>query len=173
MSFQGTLLVASPLLVEPTFHRAVVLLLEHNAEGAVGVILNRPSAHLVADHLPQWASVTAKPGFVYIGGPVEPEVAIGLTSSGMGNATPIPGLSIIDLEDPPPGGIEGVRIFSGYSGWSAGQLEDEISEGAWYVVPASPDDAFDRSEGMWSRILRRQEGRLAILATYPSDPSLN
>ncbi len=139
----------------------------------MGVILNRPSAHLVADHLPQWALVSAEPGLVYIGGPVEPEVAIGLTSSGVGNATSIPGLSTLDLDDPPPGGIDGVRIFSGYSGWSSGQLEDEISEGAWYAVPASPDDAFDRSDGMWSRILRRQAGRLAILATYPTDPSLN
>lgn len=173
MSFHGRLLVASPLLVEPIFHRTVILLLEHNEEGAIGLILNRPSDHPVIAHLPQWAVLASEPGLVYIGGPVEPDVAIGLASSGAGHATAVPGLSTLDLELDPPRSLENVRIYAGYSGWSAGQLEEEIYEGAWYVVPASVDDAFGRADGMWNRILRRQPGRLAILANYPPDPSLN
>ena len=173
MSFQGSLLVASPLLVEPTFRRTVILLLEHGDDGAIGLILNRPSDHPVDEHLPQWSNLTLAPGMVYIGGPVEPDVAIGLASSSAGSATVVPGLSTLDLESDPPSGVETVRIYAGYSGWSAGQLEDEIAEGAWYVVAAAPDDAFSQPDGMWARILRRQEGRLAILANYPSDPTLN
>lgn len=173
MSFQGSLLIASPLLIEPTFHRTVVLLLEHNDEGAIGVILNRPSGHPVADHLPEWAPASPPPGVVFIGGPVEPDTAMGLTSSAFGDATAIPGVATLDLDSSPPEGVEGVRIYAGYSGWSPGQLEAEIEDGAWYVVKASPDDAFGRSEDMWRRILRRQAGRLAILANYPRDPSLN
>lgn len=173
MSFHGSLLVASPLLMEPVFHRTVILILEHNEEGAIGLILNRPSDLPVVEHLPQWAVLASEPGLVYIGGPVEPDVAIGLASSDAGNATAVPGLSTLDLESDPPRGLENVRIYAGYSGWSAGQLEDEISEGAWYVVPAAPDDAFGLANGMWNRILRRQSGRLAILANYPRDPLLN
>ena len=173
MSFQGSLLDASPLLVEPTFRRTVVLLLEHGSDGAIGLILNRPSDQPVDAHLPRWSMLTPAPGLVYIGGPVEPDVAIGLSSSHVGSATAIPGLSTLDLSADPPGGVETVRIYSGYSGWSAGQLEDEVAEGAWYVVAAAPDDAFGRPGGMWARILRRQEGRLAILANFPEDPTLN
>lgn len=173
MSFQGSLLIASPLLVEPTFHRTVVLLLEHDDDGAMGLILNRPSQHQVVDHLPEWAVAVPDPGLVFVGGPVEPEVAIGLTSSGIGGSTSVPGLAMLDLDGVPSEGLDSVRIYSGYSGWSSGQLEMEIADGAWYVVPAAPDDVFGRSEGMWSRILRRQEGRLAILASFPPDPSLN
>lgn len=173
MSFQGSLLVASPLLVEPTFFRTVVLILEHNEEGAMGLILNRRSEEKVADHLPHWADVESTADVVYIGGPVEPEVAIGLTNGRHGSPTIIPGLATIDLELPPPDGLNTTQIYSGYSGWSGGQLEAEVAEGAWYVVKAAPDDPFDPSEDFWSQVLKRQSGRLAMLANYPSDPQLN
>lgn len=173
MSFQGSLLVASPLLVEPTFHRTVVLILEHNKDGAMGLILNRPSEERVADHLPGWAAAESISEVVYLGGPVEPEVAIGLTNSPTGSPTVVPGLATIDLELPPPADLRTTHIYSGYSGWSGGQLEAEVVEGAWYVVEAAPDDPFDTSGDFWSQVLKRQSGRLAMLAHYPTDPELN
>jgi putative transcriptional regulator len=100
-------------------------------------------------------------------------VAIGLGTSRSGEPTGLPGLSIVDLEEEPGEGTTSVRIYSGYSGWGAGQLEAEIEEGSWYVVPASPDDPFDRPEGQWSRVLRRQQGHLALVSTFPDDVSAN
>ncbi len=173
MRFTGSLLVASPLLVEPTFFRTVVLILEHNEEGAMGLILNRRSEERVADHLPHWAGSGSTGDVVFIGGPVEPEVAIGLTNGRHGTPTAVPGIATIDLEMPPPEDLRTKRIYSGYSGWSAGQLEAEVAEGAWYVVKAAPDDPFDPSEDFWTQVLKRQSGRLAMLANYPIDPQLN
>jgi putative transcriptional regulator len=110
---------------------------------------------------------------VHIGGPVDPRVAIGLATGPSGEPTGVPGLSIVDLEAAPGEGTTAVRIYSGYSGWGAGQLEAEIEEGSWYVVPASPDDPFDRPDGQWSRVLRRQQGHLALVSTFPDDVSAN
>jgi putative transcriptional regulator len=100
-------------------------------------------------------------------------VAIALAPGRAGEPTGVPGLSIVDLEAGPDEGASAVRIYSGYSGWGAGQLEAEIDEGSWYVVPASPDDPFDRPEGQWSRVLRRQQGYLALVSTFPDDISSN
>jgi putative transcriptional regulator len=80
---------------------------------------------------------------------------------------------MVDLEASPGPEPAAVRVYSGYSGWGGGQLEAEIAEGSWYVVPAAPDDPFDRPEGQWSRILRRQKGRLALVSTFPEDIELN
>ena len=71
-------------------------------------------------------------------------------------------------------GLAGLRIFAGYAGWAAGQLEGEIDEGAWYVVDSEPRDAFtDNPERLWREVLRRQRGRLAMVSTYPDDPTQN
>lgn len=174
-SLAGRLLVASPVLSDPNFSRTVVLLLQHDEEGAVGVVLNRPSESPVSDHLPAWAEVVTEPGVVFVGGPCEPAVAIGLTD-GDRVREPVgpPGLGVVDLEaDPEPG--RRVRIFSGYAGWGPDQLEDELEEGAWVVVDAEPDDALStRPEGLWRAVLARQPRReLKLLASYPPDPSLN
>ena len=70
--------------------------------------------------------------------------------------------------------IASLRVYAGYAGWSAGQLRAEIDEGAWYVLPAEPGDAFSgEPERLWPAVLRRQGGELAYVATYPDDPSLN
>lgn len=85
----------------------------------------------------------------------------------------LPGLALVDLEHPPLDDVTSVRIYSGYSGWAPGQLDEELEEGAWYVVAASPDDPFDEPAGQWGRVLRRQPGKLAMVASFPDDPSLN
>lgn len=170
----GSLLVATPILSDPNFHKTVVLLLQHDDEnGAVGVILNRPTEEPVRDHIPAWGDAVAEPGLVHFGGPVEPAMAIGLCLGQGGEATAIPGLTMIDLSAEPTGAEGPLKVYSGYSGWGSGQLEAEIAEGAWYRVPAWPEDPFDSVEALWQKILRRQTGPLSIVSTYTERPDLN
>lgn len=172
-SLAGSLLVATPALLDPNFFRTVVLLLQHDQEGCVGVVLNRPTTEPVLDHLPEWATRVPDPGHIHYGGPVEPAVAIGLSLSPEGMPTGVPGLSLVDLTDPLDGATQPVRIYSGYSGWGNDQLEAEIATGSWYVVQASPDDPFDSDAGQWRRVLRRQPGFLSVVSTFPDDIELN
>jgi putative transcriptional regulator len=130
-SLAGSLLVATPNLIDPNFFRTIVLLLQHDEEGCVGVVLNRPTEEPVDAHLPEWADLVPEPRTVNYGGPVEPSVAIGLSLSGEGMPTGVPGLSLIDLSAPPAGDGHPVRIYSGYSGWGSEQLETEIALGTW------------------------------------------
>lgn len=171
---RGSLLVATPLLVDQNFDRTVVLVCSHDESGAFGLILNRPSDLPVAAHLPAWSHV-ADPS-VYLGGPVQPETAIGL-----GLGIPAPGtevlgdVGLIDVarapEDHP--GVRRARIYAGYAGWSAGQLEAEIADHAWFVVDGSSADVFSEVDDLWSQVLKRQRGSLALFASYPQDPVLN
>ncbi|HEX6221866.1 MAG TPA: YqgE/AlgH family protein [Acidimicrobiia bacterium] len=172
-SLAGNLLVATPILLDPHFYRTVVLLIQHDEEGCVGIVLNRPTAEPVVDHLPEWADHVAEPSIINYGGPVDPSVAIGLSLTPSGMSTGVPGLSLIDLGDAPGDDAAPVRIYSGYSGWGSEQLETEISTGSWYVVQASPDDPFDTDEGQWRRVLRRQPGFLSVVSTFPDDITMN
>jgi len=172
----GRLLVASPILLDPNFARTVVLILQHDEEGALGVVLNRPTAEPVEFHLPEWAPRLEEPPVVFLGGPVEPAVAIGVVRSQRSlEPTALVGVGMVDLGADPASTPAGpVRVFSGYSGWGAEQLEAELAEEAWIVVNALPVDVFtDRPDALWSDVLRRQGGELAMLAGYPADPSLN
>jgi putative transcriptional regulator len=172
-SYAGSLLVATPSLLDPNFYRTVVLLLQHEEDGCVGVVLNRPTTEAVVDHLPEWDHLVPEPKRVNYGGPVDPAVAIGLSLATEGMPTGVPGLSLVDLSSPPGDFQQPVRIYSGYSGWGSDQLESEIAMGSWYVVQASPDDPFDTDEGQWRRVLRRQPGFLSVVSTFPDDASLN
>ena len=172
-SLAGNLLVATPALFDPNFYRTVVLLLQHDEDGCVGVVLNRPSDEPVGEHLPDWAGRVPDPGTVNYGGPVDPAVAIGLSLVGSGLPTGVPGLSLVDLTTSPDESTHPVRIYSGYSGWGSDQLESEVAGGSWYVVQASPDDPFDADDGQWRRVLRRQSGFLSVVSTFPDDPDLN
>lgn len=178
---RGRLLVATPLLDDPNFARAVVLVLEHGGEGAFGVVLNRPTDVTVAEAVPDWESVAAAPAVVFGGGPVSPESVIALArgrATGGDGWIPVLGdLGTVDIgRDPADVGAEvhSLRIFVGYAGWAAGQLEAEIDVGAWFVVDARTDDAFTTKPAeLWRRVLRRQRGRLAMFAWYPTDPETN
>jgi putative transcriptional regulator len=175
-SLAGRLLVASPWLLDPNFARTVVLLLQHDEDGAVGVVLNRPSAEPVVEHLPEWESRLEEPSLVFVGGPVQPAVAIGVVRSSESLETiAFPGVGIVDLGADPASTPAGpLRVYSGYSGWGPGQLEMELEEGAWTVVAAEADDIFtEQPDDLWSGVLRRQGGRIAMLASFPLDPTLN
>lgn len=170
----GRLLVASPDLADPNFHRTVVLMLAHDDGGALGVVLNRPSDIPVDDGLPGWSGVAAPPACVYLGGPVEPQAALGL---GEGEGEPsdmIVGLlGAIDLSGRPEG-YRSVRVFAGYAGWGPVQLDREVARGDWFVVDARVGDVTTSTpDRLWREVLRRQRSRVAVFATVPDDPSLN
>jgi putative transcriptional regulator len=169
-SLKGKLLVATPGLLDPNFFRTVVLLLEHSEEGAVGVVLNRLSDYELVAALPDWEEWAAAPSVVFVGGPVAEGTAICL-----GRLDGHDGITVVDASrDPDDLAPDEVRFFSGYAGWGMDQLEDEIEDGAWLIVDADPDDALDdEPELLWSRVLERQGGRLALLANYPDDPTTN
>ena len=178
---KGMLLVATPPLVDPNFDRTVVLLLEHSPLGAVGVVLNRPGEAAVEDALPGWERLAAEPGRVFVGGPVAGDAAIALGSArrpdpGSGWEAVVGPVGTIDLHRDPLDvldDIAAVRIFAGYAGWGAGQLESELEAGAWIVAPALPEDVLGPADDLWRRVLRRQGGRTAWLANAPEDPSVN
>ena len=173
VSLAGRLLVASTVLGDPNFDRTVVFMLQHDEEGALGLVLNRPSASKVLEHLSWLAGSVIEPGVVFVGGPVEPEVAIALESTDTPDRpTALPGVGLADVNQVEAGAP--LRVFSGYSGWGEGQLEEELATDAWIVVGAEPGDVFTQDpEGLWATVLRRQGGHLTLLSTYPPHPSLN
>jgi putative transcriptional regulator len=149
----GALLVASPLLADPNFYRTVVFILQHDADGAVGVVLNRPSGEPVEIHLPEWARRLEDPPVVFVGGPVDRAVAIGLVRSDRpSEPTSLGGIGMVDLGADPAAGSPGpVRVFSGYAGWGPGQAEAEMAEGAWLVVEGKAEDVFTEApQDLWS-----------------------
>lgn len=191
-SFTGKLLVANPLLEDPNFYRSVVLLFDHGEAGAFGTVLNRPTDEPAAEHLPEWAHLIAEPPVVFVGGPVRNEIAVGvaewpsdtLDSSdggdssddvGSSEAALFAGIGFIDLTDPPDIAAqpERVRVFSGYAGWDAGQLEVELAVDSWFVIDPVVDDVFGDPGDLWVRVLERQPGRISLYARYPDDLSLN
>jgi putative transcriptional regulator len=181
---KGRLLLATPPLEDPNFDRTVVFVLEHSVDGALGVVINRPSEEQLDEPLHRWSELQADPGSVFLGGPVEPDALIALARSRRELDEPTDELSPIlghlvsaDLSVDPAlvaSDIESVRVFRGYAGWGPGQLEGEIDAGAWLVLDTAPDDLFTgKPEDLWRQILRRQGGRLAWLASVPDDLSAN
>ena len=163
-STRGRLLVASPLLGDPNFERTVVFMLEHSEEGAVGLVLNRPSGVEIGEPLEDWGRYASFPPVVFVGGPVSREAVISLARVGGdgdrldGAWQPISGsVGVLDLTadaDLVGPAIDDLRIFSGYAGWGPGQLEGELGEGAWFVVDADAADAFAREpDDLWRDVL--------------------
>jgi putative transcriptional regulator len=172
-SLRGRLLIAAPSLYD-YFRRTVVLVIEHNEEGAMGVVLNRSSELPVAEVVPALAGLTGVGELVRMGGPVSPEAVVALGEFGdpsEAGAEVVGGLGTLDPERANDS-LQRLRVYAGYAGWSAGQLDDEVEEGAWIVDAASPEDPF-RSGDIWSATLRRKGGGYRLLATMPADPSLN
>ncbi|WP_155369691.1 YqgE/AlgH family protein [Catellatospora vulcania] len=182
-SLTGHLLVAMPSLRDPNFERTVVFVLAHEADGALGVVLNRPTEALVGDILPGWEPLLREPGVLFEGGPVGTDSAICVARARAGVAgfvgfSRVMGqIGTVDLSrDPARVGqrLECVRVYHGYAGWGAGQLEQEIEENAWLVFEALPSDPFrTQPEELWSLVLRRQGGLTAAVANFPSDVALN
>ena len=176
---RGRLLVAAPPLVDPNFDRTVILVLEHGDDGSLGLVLNRPSATALADVLPDWKAVADDPAVVFVGGPVSPDAVIALArgAGGAGWVPVIDDLGTIDLGGDPTlvaADLTALRVFVGYAGWAAGQLDDELAQHAWFVVDAHTSDPFATDPAaLWSAVLRRQRGRIAMFASCPDDPSVN
>lgn len=178
----GRLLVASPALADGTFDRAVILVLDHDEEGALGVVLNRASAITVSETLDGWNDLAADPRVLFGGGPVEPTaiVALGRATAGVapdGWTAIVDRIRLVDLDTDPvlaAADLERVRVFAGYAGWAPGQLEEEIEQGAWFTVDAGVADVFtDDPEALWRDVLARQPDELRLLATFPEDPTMN
>jgi putative transcriptional regulator len=177
-------LVATPQLEDPNFERTVILLLDCDVEGALGVILNRPSAVAVSAILPDWADAATDPAVLFQGGPVAMDSALGVAIRIGRSEDPPEGFrpvdgrfGIVDLDaeiDVLAPEVDALRVFAGYAGWGSVQLEAEIEEGSWFVIDAEPGDlAADDPADMWRRVLRRQRNELAWVALMPEDPSMN
>jgi putative transcriptional regulator len=179
-SLRGKLLIASPALVDPNFARTVILITEHNDEGAMGVVLNRPSSVTVDEAIPPLTELVDEAELVYVGGPVQPEAIVVL---GEFEEPLHAGALVVGAVGFLPGEIEAAdevgplarsRVFAGYAGWGPGQLEAELAESSWIVEPALPEDVFVADpDALWSDVLRRKGGPFAVLALMPPDPSLN
>lgn len=180
LSLAGHLLIATPLLIDPNFFRAVVYIVEHSPEGALGVVLNRPSEERVSDHLPDWNGLLNEPSVVFIGGPVANDIALGVVTN-----PDVPpeswdptqdGVGLVDLSEGPGklGGVASARVYSGYSGWVRGQLELELRTGSWVVAAGGADDVFTAEpDTLWRAVLRRLPDRRALYASYPDDLGSN
>jgi putative transcriptional regulator len=175
-SLKGRLLIAAPILLDPNFRRAVVLIIEHSEEGALGVVLNRPTELPVAEAVPELSELDD--GYVFAGGPVQPQAVIALAEHAdppdgavCGTIAPV---GVDSDMDTLPEQVTRVRVYAGYSGWGEGQLEGELEEESWFVTPALPGDVFsDDAGGLWSTVLDRMGGEYRLVARMPEDPSQN
>lgn len=189
-STKGSLLVAVPLLDDPNFHRTVVYMLQHTEEGALGLVINRPTEEDRVPGLDSWMDELAPPQVVFEGGPVQANTLIAVATMGTttfdsldpdevaeGFAPLDHGLGTVDLSQLPGDiaeSLQHLRVFRGYSGWGPGQLEDEISEGSWLPIACDASDLFTANPmGLWRNVLRRSGGREALLADAPDDLAWN
>jgi putative transcriptional regulator len=180
----GSLLVSATDLVEPSFRRTVVYIVEHNDAGTLGVVLNRPSDTAVHEVLPRWAELAAPPRALYLGGPVKRDAALCLATVRVGARTEradglrrVDGrVALLDLDSDPDTIaplVEAIRIFAGYAGWTFGQLEGELERGDWIVLSALPSDPIAGRTDLWAQVLRRQPLPLSLLATHPIELERN
>ena len=178
---KGSLLISEPFLPDPNFERTVVLLCEHNEDGSFGFVLNKPSQVSVSEIMDELEGVDST---VYVGGPVEQNTLHFIhRSAELEGGTPV-GVGIYwggNFEQLSVMAAEGLvnpddfRFFAGYSGWSEGQLEDEIKENSWIVTPP-PDTSliFDSPvNSLWKSVLKQLGGRFNVYSNYPTDPRLN
>ena len=177
-SARGQLLVAGPTLLDPNFWRTVVLVVEHTDEGALGLVLNRPSETVVSDAVPELEEMIDGDDLLFIGGPVQPAAVIVLArfeDPGASALIAFDDVGVLGSGDPTDsvGIVEG-RAFVGHAGWGAGQLDSEIERGDWILEPARHSDAFAESpRDLWASVLTRKGGSFALVARMPSDPSSN
>jgi putative transcriptional regulator len=180
-SLRGKLILAGPTLLDANFRRTVVLIAEHTEEGAMGLVLNRPSTATVADAVPDLGWLAPADDRVWVGGPVspngvivlaewdDPERAAVLVEDDLGF---MPGET--EDHDGLLSAVRRVRIFAGHAGWGPGQLEDELAEEAWIIEPPERPEIFTEDpDGLWGSVLRRKGREFALLSTMPLDPSLN
>lgn len=166
--------MASPGLLDPNFHRSVVLVVEHDGSGTMGVVLNRAADIDAEKSLPHVESLAA-PNRIFVGGPVQPDHGLALAAGSGPFSIEIPmSDGSIGMVAPETESVTVVRYFAGYAGWIPGQLDAELEEPAWWVVEGFIDDVFTpQPADLWKQVLRRQRGPLALLASFPDDVTLN
>jgi putative transcriptional regulator len=178
-SLKGQLLIAGGSLLDPNFRRAVVLVGEHNEEGALGVVLNRPTSARVREAAPPLASLVGEEDRVFVGGPVQPEGAVVIAEFEDPDTADLlvfgkVGFLTGELRPDAAERILRARVFAGYAGWGPGQLEAEMETSSWILDPALIGDVFtDDADGLWRRVLRRKGPEFHVLSLMPADPSLN
>lgn len=177
----GTLLIAPPLSDDSNFRRAVVLVCEHNEEGSFGLILNRELTLRLGDVLEEMANYTEP---LSLGGPVQQNTLHVLHRFGDGVPEAmhiVDGVywggdfeAIQEIVQAGQGNRRELRFFLGYSGWTAGQLAQEVELGGWILAEADCESVFpEDQEALWRAVLRRMGGEYAVLANFPDDPRLN
>jgi putative transcriptional regulator len=179
-SLRGQLLIASPALIDPNFRRTVVLVVAHDEDGAVGLVLNRRTDAEVVEAVPELAEVVEPGALMSFGGPVQTEAVVVLAEwddVDEAGAMVFGDIGLMGAEaeaERVAASTRRLRVFAGYAGWGAGQLESELEEPSWIVAGAEPDDAFAADpDELWRRVLHRKGGPFALLATMPFDPELN
>jgi putative transcriptional regulator len=180
-SLRGQLLVAGPTLLDPNFHRTVVLIVEHDDEaGAMGLVLNRRSPIPAEQAIPELGDALEPEDRLWMGGPVQTTSVVVLADF---EGSELPSMEVqgdlglvlpeADLEEI-GSAVRRARAFLGYAGWAPGQLESELARDDWIVADFSTTDAFtDDPDHLWSQVLGRKGGQYALLATMPPDPSVN
>ncbi len=176
---KGDLLIAEPFMKDSNFKRTVTLICEHDAEGTIGLVLNRPSIFKINEMIPNFPAFQ---GEVYYGGPIGMDRLNYIHSYGdmLPNSFHIKDnlywngdfdrlKSLIKEKKILP---HNIRFFAGYAGWGAGQLEDEIQEKSWIISKNYPE-IFKMSEYMWHDVLVKMGGENKLIATLPEDPTLN
>ena len=177
-SLRGKLLLSSPSLVDPNFRKTVVLIAHHDEDGAMGLVLSRPSDVSAAEAVPLLEGLPGAQGPVFVGGPVQPQAFMVLAEFDDVEDSVAPifdhiGFMSADAE-PETLSIQRVRLFAGYAGWGAGQLEAELEEPAWIVVQAEPTDPFaDDPDALWREAVTRAGGSVSLMKSMPYDPGLN
>lgn len=171
-SVAGKMIVACPE-VGDFFHRAVVLVIEHNEEGAFGLTLNRPSESTLGELVPELSDLIRADPVVYLGGPVSPN-ALTCIGEYLDETEPdrliVGAVGMVDLDAPVS--VERLRVFAGYAGWGPGQLEAELDQDGWIVTEPTPGDPFSEGD-LWSSVLSRMGGEFELLSRLPEDPSVN
>ena len=172
-------MIAGASLIDPNFHRTVVLVGHHDDQGAVGVVLNRESDIEVVEAAPPLAGLVAARSRLFIGGPVQPRSAVVLADLKHPERVEVVAFGSIgflpeETDAEAIGGLRRARVFAGYAGWGSGQLEAEVEEGSWIVERALPEDVFTHEpDALWRRVLRRKGPEYRLMSTMPPDPLLN
>ncbi|MFL5862384.1 MAG: YqgE/AlgH family protein [Solirubrobacteraceae bacterium] len=178
-SARGQLLVAGPGLVDPNFWRTVVLIVEHSDEGALGLVLNRPSETTVGEAVSELAQLLDPDGQLFVGGPVQPSALIVLAEFDQPSEAAViafddVGVLASGAQEDPALSVRRGRAFVGHAGWGPGQLDAEVERGDWILERARREDAFSGEPlELWSSVLTRKGGSYALVARMPPDPSVN